>query len=484
MSDIEGADRPPLRVRLSYGIGSVAYGVKDSGFNFFLILFYGTVIGLEPALVGLAIMIALIVDAFSDPIVGYWSDNLRSKWGRRHPFMYAAALPCAVGFLLLWIPPDLPDTSLFFYVLVLAIIIRTAITFYETPSSALLPELTSDYEHRTSLQAWRLYFGWTGGNILTVIMFAFLLVPTAEYEVGLYNRDGYALFGMIGAALILVSILVCAIGTQKHVRYKHIDPPKAGPKFSLGLLFRDVFDTIKDKSFFALFAATLFGAIASGVTAGLFVILMTSFWGFSMGQLVLYSLVTFLGALIGLVIATPMVRALGKKRAVILLGIGGFSMAPLPIILRLFDLMPQNGDPLLFPIVAGVHAIDISLIIALQAVSYSMAAELVEAAEIRTGKRSEGVFYSAMTFTRKSSQGIGALIGGIILTLVSFPKADPEATVPSSTLWQLGASYAPTVLFLWTCMLVAISFYGIDKKRHEATLEQLAETRDAAAIPK
>ncbi|GMN12450.1 hypothetical protein MTsPCn7_02260 [Altererythrobacter sp. MTPC7] len=134
--------------------------MKDGGFNYFLLLFYGTVVGLEPGLVGLAIFIALFVDALSDPLVGYWSDNFRSRWGRRHPFIYASALPCAVSFWFLWNPPDgWSDAQLFAYLLVVAIIIRTAITFYQTPSSAMLPELSSNYRERTRLEAYRVFFG-------------------------------------------------------------------------------------------------------------------------------------------------------------------------------------------------------------------------------------------------------------------------------------------------------------------------------------
>lgn len=90
--------RLPLATKLAYGIGAVAYGVKDNGFGFFLLMFYSQVIGLDAGMVGLAIMIALILDAISDPIVGYWSDNLHSKWGRRHPFIYASAVPVALTY--------------------------------------------------------------------------------------------------------------------------------------------------------------------------------------------------------------------------------------------------------------------------------------------------------------------------------------------------------------------------------------------------
>jgi Na+/melibiose symporter-like transporter len=154
---MERADSPAhleLSTKLYYGFGSVAYGIKDNGFAFFLLLFYNQVLGLPASWVGAGIMAALIVDAMTDPIVGYVSDNLHSRWGRRHPFMYAAAIPVAVSFFFLWSPPSgLSQDSLFAYFLGVAILVRIFITFYEIPSTALVAELTDDYDDRTSMMA-------------------------------------------------------------------------------------------------------------------------------------------------------------------------------------------------------------------------------------------------------------------------------------------------------------------------------------------
>ena len=218
------ANALPLRVKLAYGLGSVAYGIKDNGFAYFLLLFYGTVVGLEPALAGTALLIALLVDAVSDPIVGYWSDNTRSRLGRRHPFMYASALPVALCYYLLWQPPDWGSQGLFFYLLGFAILIRTLITFFETPSSAFMPELTQDYDERTTVQAWRHFFGWAGGASLAVVMFGLLLVPTEQYPVGTLNRDGYETYGQLAGVLMFVVILVSALGTQGRVQITDFPP--------------------------------------------------------------------------------------------------------------------------------------------------------------------------------------------------------------------------------------------------------------------
>ena len=128
----------------------MAFGAKDNAFSYFLLFYYTQVLGLSPGLGGLALFLALVFDAISDPLVGYVSDRWRSRWGRRHPFMYFSALPVAIGFFFLWNPPAaLSEQGLFVYLLSLAILVRTLITLYEIPSSALGPELSGDYDQRT-----------------------------------------------------------------------------------------------------------------------------------------------------------------------------------------------------------------------------------------------------------------------------------------------------------------------------------------------
>ncbi len=470
------ASKLPLQTKLAYGFGSAAFGIKDGGFNYFLLLFYGTVVGLDPALVGLAIFIALVADAFSDPLVGYWSDNFRSKWGRRHPFMYAAAVPIALTYFLLWNPPDWSETALFWYVLILAIVIRTLITFYETPSSALMPELTQDYEERTTLQSFRLFFGWSGGNAMSVLMWGVLLVATAEYSEGSLNREGYATYGIIASVTMLVAILVSAVGTHSYIPQLREAP--ARETRSIRAIFAEILETLRDKSFGALFIATLFGHIASGFSAALAFLLLSFFWGFSPAQIFVWTLLVFVSAAISLFMAPKAVRMFGKKRAVIVIGCIAFTIAPMAVVLRLMGLLPENGDPMLFPIVAAINTLDLGLIIAFQSISYSMIAELVEQSELKTGRRSEGVFYAAITFTRKASVGLGGAMAGLLLGVIAFPQGEAAANASDEKLWQLGAVYAPTLWVLWTIMLFAISRYTIDKSKHEANLRELA-ARDA-----
>ena len=477
MTQTEGATgKAPVWLKLAHGSGAAAFGIKNGGFDYFLLLFYGTVIGLEPGLVGLAILIALVVDAISDPLVGYWSDNFRSRWGRRHPFMYAAALPVALSYFLLWNPPDWGQTGLFVYLTVLAVLIRTFITFYETPSSALIPELTTDYADRTSLQAYRLLFGWSAGTGMSVVMFGVLLTG----PLGMRDPDAYATYGIIASVLIFATIMMSALGTHSRIPYLH-QPVGTGERYSVGRIFREMLQTLSEKSFIALFLATMLFAIASGLSAALAFLMLNYFWGFSEFQIFIWTCSVFISALLGFVLAPWATRRLGKKRATILLGVLAFTIQPMPVLLRLAGLMPENGDPLLFPLVLGVNVIDLALIIAVQVVSFSMIADLVESNELRTGRRSEGVYYAAVTFTRKTTQGLGVLAAGLILSFVNFPEGAQPGSVAADTLWNLGALYAPAILAVYLAALLCIARYRIDRNAHEENLRRLAQTRKGAA---
>ncbi|NCZ63374.1 MAG: hypothetical protein EBY62_06135, partial [Cellvibrionales bacterium] len=292
------------------------------------------------------------------------SDNTRSRLGRRHPFMYASAVPVAACYALLWNPPQLSSSGLFFYLLIMAVLIRTLITLFETPSSSLLPELTSDYDERTSLQSFRHFFGWTGGSLLAVIAFGFLLVPTESQPVGTLNQEGYRTYGWLSAWIMFFAIMISSLGTQRHIRYFGEETSKQ--KASITRAFTDIKETLVNPNFFALFLSTIAGSVASGLTAALTFLMLTYFWDFSSMQIFYWTGLVVISALLGFVIAPKAAKTLGKKKAVMVLGVLAFSIQPLPVLLRLLNVLPENGTPLLFPLVATINTLDLGLIIAMQ----------------------------------------------------------------------------------------------------------------------
>ena len=148
----------PLRLKLYHGFGAVAFGVKDNGFSVFLLIFYNQVLGMPAATVSLALALALIADALIDPLLGHLSDRTYTRWGRRLPWLYAAAIPLALAWAYLWLPPAGGEPT-FIGLLLTAIGVRLLLSACEVPSVALVPELTRDYDERTTLFRFRYLFG-------------------------------------------------------------------------------------------------------------------------------------------------------------------------------------------------------------------------------------------------------------------------------------------------------------------------------------
>jgi Na+/melibiose symporter-like transporter len=460
---------------LAYGLGSAAFGIKDAGLQIFLLLFYTQIVGVPAPLVGLALTLALVLDAILDPIVGYWSDNFHSKWGRRHPFMYASAIPIAVCFFLLWTPPPGWDhQALFWYLLTFAILTRAALTFFETPNAALAPELTRGYDERSTLQSWRNFFGWTGGNAMTVLMFFFVFPAFATPQIpnGQFNRDAYVVYAWIAAATMLFAILVSSLGTHSQIA-RLTAPPKR--KLTLAGVFREIFETLFNKSMGAIFLTAIIASSALGLAQSLSTFMTTFFWRLLPIQIGIITLVIFISAALGAALAPLLTRRFGKKMGIIIVGTLGLVTMPVAILLRLTGVIAPGTDAA-FWVVLAQGQVDVILVVAQQALLMSMVSDLVEQAEVKTGRRSEGVFFAANTFIMKVTTGIGVLAAGIVLALAQIPPGAAPDQTPDAALVTLGWWYLPAVMLLRLLMVLSILPYAVDRKKHEENLQKLGAT--------
>ena len=189
----------------------------------------------------------------------------------------------------------------------------------------------------------------------------------------------------------------------------------------------------------------------------------------------------FIAALIGFVLAPIVTKHFGKRNGAMGIGLLAFIGAPLPVFLRLIDVLPANGEPFVFWFVFATGVIDVGLIICFGILFASMTADLVEQSELKTGRRSEGVFFSSVTFVRKAVQGLGLIMASFVLALAEFPSGASVEQVSDESIWLLGAYYVPTVLTLWLGMIAAISFYKVDEDSHAETLKALQIKRQEAA---
>lgn len=464
--------KPGLFTRVSFGIGGAADGIKNNGFDYALLFFYSNIMGVDAGLVGVALLIALIIDAVSDPVVGYWSDNMRTRFGRRHPFMYAALIPTAVTYFLTWNPPEgMTGNDLFPWLVATTILVRLSFTFYDVPSSALSAELTSDYDERTSLMSLRYFFGWFGGLTIQILLFRFLLVPTEEIPVGVFNVDGWKTYGFVSAICIFLAVAICAGGTHSHI--PNLKAAPAARKLTLGKIFAEIFETISNPSFRALFLATLCGLIATGISATLNQYINTIFWEFDNTQIANLTMGVYISAVLALIIAPIVGKTFGKKRGAMTIGALAFTIAPLPVFLRLFGLLPPNGSDELFWIVISITVFDLSLIIATQMLLGSMVADIVEDSELQTGRRSEGIFFAGISFIRKLSQGAGVITASMVLAVAGLSQGGGVEAATPEEIRMLGWGYGLSLITAWTLMLICISFYRISRQSHADNLEKL-----------
>jgi Na+/melibiose symporter-like transporter len=474
------SDGAPVRVGLAtqllYGVGSIAFGVKDNGFQTILLIFYNQVVGLPAALVGLAILIALASDAIMDPIIGQISDNLRTPWGRRHPLMYAAALPLGLSYLMLWNPPHAGVGVQFAYLIIVSIVVRTLISLYEAPSAALAPELTTEYAERTSMMGYRVFFAWFGGLAVYILALTVFLKPDAAHKVGQLNPVGYAHYGLFAGCLMTLTILISSLGT--HGRIKTFAQPSRRP-LKAALLVREAMSSLANASFLTLLVTALLSAAGSGLSFSMSLYLSTYFWRLSADQIAVLAFASLASAALAMVIA-KMASGLEKKAATIAISIGGLALACTPIVLRLFSLFPPNGSALLFPLLIVFTVLGLAGMIAGSMLVMSMVADVVEDSQLRTGRRSEGLFFASASFVMKAVSGFGVLLSGLILTLVHFPAHAKAGAVDPAVLNHLALLYVPIIIGLFLASALFLMPYRITRRVHEANLKKLAEA-DAQA---
>ena len=458
----------------SYGFGAVAYGVKDAGFGTFLLLFYNQVVGLPSATVGLVIMMALLIDALVDPAVGFFSDRTRTKWGRRHPWMYASALPIMVGWLLLWNPPSVmsePQTLIWLFVM--AVIVRSAVSCYEVPSVALTPELTSGYDERTRIMAYRYLFGWVGGLLMLLSAYKYFLAPTAAFPNGLLNRAGYSGFALAGALLIGVAILVSALGT--HHEIKHL-PNAPIARQTLRDSFAELRETVKNRAFAILMAAGVCAYTIQGISYAMSNYLYIYVWGFKGPTFVYLTIALFSGVFLAFLAAPRLGKSASKPKAAMTAVLCGAALNTSPYWLRMLGVFPEVGESTLLPMLFGFFILGTASNVTGFILGASMMADVVEDSEAKTGRRSEGVFFAGSFFVQKCTSGIGIFFAGMILAVAGFPAKATPGTVPVGTIDRLTLIYAGLYIALACISAFFFSRFPFGRVEHEARLARLATT--------
>lgn len=462
-----------LREKLAYGLGEIGEAVKTAALETFLFFYYIQVIGLPGSLTGLALFFALLVDAVADPLIGHWSDRTRSRLGRRHPFLYAAPIPLAIGIVLLFSPPAfLGHIGTFLWLTIFTIVSRVAMAAYFVPHMALGADLSRDYEERIQIGGYRTAFSYIGRLLALGAGFSIFFVATPTYSVGQLNPNAYFPFSLFCAVVVILVVFVSAWGTQRRARTLATQRDNYGEAPPWRILAQ----AMRVVSFRAMFLSLLVLYIFNGTQAALMLHMATYYWELGAGatQATFYG--ATLGAIAGVYLVQPFARRFDKKRAYIVGVLLACFSASMPVLLRLSGLFPSNGDAWLVPLLVTFNVgfglfgtIPVTL-------SAAMLADVADAYEHRFRERCEGFFFGAVAFSRKASLGLGGAIAGVVLDLVAFPTSGAKVgEIAPGVLTHLAVLYGPVMLTILCLGLLILKPYDLSRRRHAEIMADLQD---------
>ena len=456
--------------KFQYSVGAVANGIKTDMFTFFLLFFYSRVIGLDPLLASLAIGAALIVDSITDPLMGTISDRTNTKLGRRHPYMIASFIPVSIFYILLFTPKpdwDITQNQLFWWMFVCASFTRIGMTLFEVPHRSFGAEITKDYVERTKLFSWREMFAWVAGISNAFLAYNIFFRSTPEYPYGQLNPESYFPLALTGAIFMVLSLLYSSITTTNKIE----NLSKWTEAVTLKQIIKELKIAISNKSFILFFLGSLTLSISWGLLNSLTLFINTDFWGLKGSQIGIFLYIYFGAAFLAFYITPKFVALIGKRNFVLLCVLGVALSAPIAFISYNLGLTPEKGTTTLVLFLCVPLIFISTLSIAGNMARDAMIGDIADEVDLQSGKRQEGVLYSAVSFVQKVNTAIGSLTGGLTLWVLNITAETPTYDQAYSLFFVQGV-IGPILLII---PILFFYFYSLDKKRHSEILRQLKE---------
>jgi len=467
--------------KLSFGVGATGEAVFLTVFSGFITIYYNQTIGLSNALIGTAIMLALIGDAITDPIVGIMSDRWRSRFGRRHPFLLAAPIPMVVSIYCIFNPPeaftagaDGPSQMLLFaWLAVWTILARTFVTLYHVPHLALGGELTKDQHQRSQLFSVNTVFSYGSMSIFAFVAYRFFLAgervreSDAEKVPGLLDAEAYGPLILTACVIVLIAIWASAAGTWKYIPNLSQASPDRKPMSPITFL-KAIGGTLKNRNYLVLVIGFFFFMLTSGIYDTLEVFMFTFFWELKTEQMAWLRLVGAPAAVTGALLSPILMRKFDRKPVMMTSLVGGVVFAQLMVDLRLLGLMFENGDPALLPVLvvnrAGfAFSLGVSTVVML-----SMIGDITDDNELETGERQEGLYYSARAFFAKASSSFGIFFAGVVLEyFIRMPSGAVPGQLDGEVVFRLGITAGPVMALAAAISLFIYNKYNLNRERHQ-----------------
>ena len=465
-------DRIPFQLKIVYGLGAFVNNMLAAAIGGMIIVL-NLGLGMSPALVGALGALPRFLDAITDPLMGYISDNTNSRWGRRRPYIFVGAIAVAVIFALLWQLPDGKSDDYYFnYFLIGSLLFFLAYTVYATPWVALGYELTPDYHERTRLMGTQNFIG----SIAYMISPYFL---TFMYLLG----SGEVVSGASYLAII-IAVVAIGLGTMPAIflreRFKDVAASETEGKKAKTIggvildFFKGFIKTLSFTPFLKLCIATflVFNGFILIASFQPYVIIYYVMGGDQEAGSIFFGhagLLQGISALVAISLVTVMATKIGKRRAFYVST--GISMVGYA--LKWFAYTPDNPWLVLVP--APLMAFGLAGLFTLMG---SMVCDVVDADELRTHERREGMYGSIFWWVVKLGQSIAIFGGGLLLVWTGFDvDLGANQTPEAIRLMRLCDAFVPCVAS--GLAILAVASYPItEEKAHEVRMK-LEERRGA-----
>ncbi|MCJ8278389.1 MAG: MFS transporter [Rivularia sp. ALOHA_DT_140] len=454
-----------FKTKLAYGAGDLGPAITANISVFFLLVFFTNVAGIPPALAGSILMVGKIWDAVNDPVVGVLTDKTESKrWGRRLPWLLYGAVPFGIFFFLQWIVPSTNVWVLFWYYVIIGVISQVFYTVVNLPYTAMTPELTQDYDERTSLTSFRFAFSLSGG-ILSLLL-AQLVFSQIENR-----QQQYLVLAAICAVISVLALFWCVWGTRDRVLAFEAKRTQTEESESIPML-EQIKIVFNNKPFLFVIGIYLFSWLGIQITASVIPYFVIYCMKLKESDVPPVTIAIQGTALLMLFVWGALSKRVGKK-AVYFMGMILWIIAAI----GLFFLQPgQVGLMYLLGVMAG-FGVSVAYLI-----PWSMMPDVIELDELRTGQRREGVFYGFMVLLQKFGLAFGLFLVGLALQASGFQENIPgQAQLPvqpdtALTAIRMTVGPIPTVCLIGGLILTYL--YPITREMHSQMLLELEERRN------
>ncbi|MGZ0655440.1 MFS transporter [Coraliomargarita sp. W4R53] len=429
----------PLLKLLGYVLGEGAVSITMNGIANFAMLYYTLVLGLGPGYAGLALSITLFWDALTDPVMGHLSDNTRSRFGRRHPYMLIGGILLAASFYLLWVLPAQFSTpiTIFWCVLLINLVVRTAVTIFVVPYTALGFEMCPEYADRSRLQGIRYCF-----NMLINLVFGafawtlFFKDQTSESGSrvdGTAILDNYLTMGGVLSTATLVLIVLCILATWSSAT----DNRKQQVSGNSFKAFRnDMMSIFKDKLAWFVFGFFAFAQLGMMLTAQIQMFTYVFYMEFTEVEKTSVHGGGMIAFALGALALSRLNRRFDKKpigiTGIILCVSSGLSL----LLVFTTGLLDQQTELVLFGKTLPLSAIVFGLLQSLWwggcgilvPLAVSMIADVSELNERSSGVLKNGSYAAVFSFCFKAAAGVGMFITGRLVEWSGFISGSEEQT--------------------------------------------------------